>query len=343
MARESTPFPVVRLRGYDIGQVNSFLRAAMAERRRLALENEALKEQLKAKSSELAIRENELTVRERVTPATAVSADQAVAILAQAQRTAELTVAEARHQASQTLRAAVERAEALAVASEQQLAQTREQINATESRLVGLQALETEYRSRLRSWASGVLIELDEAAPEPPDTDPVYRIDVTDGRVEFGDGVVGRTPSSGTSDVNADYRYGAGSAGDVNVDDMLADLLERAAEAGVRVDDVVATDADVVVDAVVADDLMAEAPDTPKASEPIKWPSYPLAPSGATVFAPVTPPADPAPVDVKPAVPEPTVIIPAGVLPDQGVPSEPTRPARSWFAPVGSPHRPADV
>jgi cell division septum initiation protein DivIVA len=341
MARESTPFPVVRLRGYDIGQVNSFLRAAMAERRRLALENEALKEQLKAKSSELAIRENGLTVRERVTPATAVSADQAVAILAQAQRTAELTVAEARHQASQTLRAAVERAEALAVASEQQLAQTREQINATQSRLVGLQALETEYRSRLRSWASGVLIELDEAAPEPPEPDRAYRFDVTDARVEFGDGVDGRTPSADTRDVTADYRHGSGSAGnvDVDVDDVLADLLQRAAEAGVRVDDVVGTDADLVVD-----DLLHSLPDTPKASEPIKWPRYPLTPSGATVFAPVTPqPVNPVPVDVEPAAPEPTAIIPAGVLPDQGVPSEPTRPARSWFAPVGSPHRPADV
>ena len=162
MSREQAPFPVVRLRGYDIGQVNAFLRAAIAERRRLAAENDQLREQVAAKSQELAVASSRA-----VTPASPISADHAASILAAAQRTAELTVAEARHQAAETLRAAVERAEALAATSERQLAVTRDELNAAQARLIGLQALENEYRGRLRAWAAGVLVELDDGAPAP--------------------------------------------------------------------------------------------------------------------------------------------------------------------------------
>jgi cell division septum initiation protein DivIVA len=283
MARESTPFPVTRLRGYDISQVNAFLRAAIAERRRLSAENDELKEALRQKSTELA-------TRQPLSPSTVVSADQAAAILASAQRTAELTVAEARHQAAETLRAAVERAEALAEASERQLALTREQLNATQVRLVGLQALETEYRGRLRTWASGVLIELDDGQPSTPrstapayetsfqapaeampaqtvtaellpdDLAPTYHVDVTAGQVRFGDGERGRQPVS-VFDVPA-FRDGLGAAGNV----------------------------------------------APRA-----------------------------------AVSDPEVDIPPSVFPDGAAPTSAVRPARSWFAPVGSPHRPADV
>jgi hypothetical protein len=296
MAREQAPFPVVRLRGYDITQVNAFLRAAIAERRRLSAENEQLKEQLQQKSTELATREPQ-------TASTLVSPDHAASILAAAQRTAELTVAEARHQAAETLRNAVERAEALAEASEKQLATTREQLQATQARLIGLQSLETEYRSRLRTWASGVLIDLDDGAPDTPRStassysvdfgavDEVgeadglmttYHVDVANGEIHFGDGLVGEQPDSQDTSIGATYRTGNGAYGVVP---------EGAPEYG-NYDPPIDLDR-VDYDAEPGDEVDLDIP--------------------PTVFAPV-PPNRTAP-----------------------------RPARSWFAPVGSPHRPTGV
>lgn len=314
MARESTPFPVVRLRGYDMGQVNTFVRAAAAERRRLVAENQALKDQLTSVSTELALRSDGLAMRDKVSPATLVTADQAASILAQAQRTAELTIAEARHQASETLRAAVERAEALAAASEQQLAQTREQVAATQARLVGLQALETEYRSRLRSWAAGVLTELDDAAPAPPAQDTTYRVDVQTGRLDFGDGVEGERPAP-EQPAQATYTTGGGRSGNVaaSVFDEVDVVLERVDEP----DHAQGVDDADVVDFLDLAQVTEEAAVAPEAQ----------------VAAPVE--------QERPD--RPSVVIPPGVLPEQGTPSEPARPAQSWFAPVGSPHRPAGV
>jgi hypothetical protein len=299
MAREQAPFPVVRLRGYDITQVNAFLRAAIAERRRLSAENEQLREQLQQKSTELATREPQ-------TASTLVSPDHAASILAAAQRTAELTVAEARHQAAETLRSAVERAEALAEASEKQLAQTREQLQATQARLIGLQSLETEYRSRLRTWASGVLIDLDDGEPDTPRSTATaysvdfgaaddqgepdglmttYHLDLANGDVRFGDGVAGQRPESDDTWEPASYRTGAGA--------------------------------------------------------------YGVVPEGAAAYVDSAPPLAAERVDVDLSWTDPSqddvdVDVPAAVFaPQRSRPA--ARPARSWFTPVGSPHRPPGV
>jgi hypothetical protein len=322
MAREQAPFPVVRLRGYDITQVNAFLRAAIAERRRLSAENEQLREQLNQKSTELA-------TREPVTASTLVSADHAASILAAAQRTAELTVAEARHQAAETLRSAVERAEALAEASEKQLAQTREQLQATQARLIGLQSLETEYRSRLRTWASGVLIELDDGAPATPrstasgysvdfgavddlgESDGLmttYHVDVANGEIRFGDGIEGERPDAGSSDdqFGSTYRTGNGAYGVVPEGAPDYANLNRPVDldpAHYRSD--------------------AEAPDD---HDPGEYAPYDVA-SGHDQSG-----AD-----------EPDLDIPAAVFAPVPPNRAAHRPARSWFAPVGSPHRPPGV
>jgi hypothetical protein len=315
MAREQAPFPVVRLRGYDITQVNAFLRAAIAERRRLSAENDQLKEQLQQKSTELATREPQ-------TASTLVSPDHAASILAAAQRTAELTVAEARHQAAETLRSAVERAEALAEASEKQLAQTRERLQATQARLIGLQSLETEYRSRLRTWASGVLIELDDGAPDTPRSTAsaysvdfgavddigeadglmtTYHVDVANGEIRFGDGLVGELPDSDGGWLDATYRTGNGAYGVVP---------EGAPEYGnpVRPIDLHPVDYDSInADAINADPIYTDPIRDDLVDDKIDLDIPP------NVFAP-NPPNRTAP-----------------------------RPARSWFAPVGSPHRPPGV
>jgi len=269
MARDRSPFPVVRLRGYDIGQVNAFLRAAIAERRRLTAENEALREQVQAKSSELAL----ITERTAaLNPATPLSADHAAAILASAQRTAELTIAEARHQAAETLRAAVERAEALAEASERQLARTREDLATTQSQLVGLQALETEYRSRLRAWASGVLIDLDDGLPTTHRSTQSAE-DASD----FADPMPARPASA--SALLVDVAYGTATIP-------------------------TATDTERVIPSVGARTGTVQ----------------------ATVFstAPVSDSAGASPFSSSPA-------------------PQPGRTPQSWFAPPGSPHRPAGV
>jgi hypothetical protein len=191
---------------------------------------------------------------------------------------------------------------------------TREQLQATQARLIGLQSLETEYRSRLRTWASGVLIDLDDGAPQTPRStassysvdfgavddlgEPdglmtTYHVDVVNGEVRFGDGVTGDIPDSDAASIDANYRAGAGAYGVVP---------EGAPDYGMTVPVV-----DLRTPLGVADgDADRDGYE-------------------------VSPEAD---VDLD---------IPVTVFP----PSQPNRPAarpaRSWFAPVGSPHRPADA